>query len=274
MKKLNKEQKELISSVHGLSKLLKDKDVDKTLRFLSYQNELRDLQVELVKLQRDVKEKGRRVMIIVEGRDCAGKGGTIFRFTKYLPPRDIRIVALSKPSSQEQGQWYFQRYIKELPNEGEIVFFDRSWYNRAVVEPVNGFCTEEEYEQFNNQVVEFESMLKADGIELIKLWFSIDKKTQRERLDARKTDPLKQWKISPVDEKAQILWDDYTSYIDAMLENTHDKRSPWYIVDGNSKKKARISTIRHVLNLLDYPDKNLKLLKKKNEIVKKYKKDQ
>ena len=170
-------------------------------------------------------------------------------------PRGIRVVALPKPSEAERGQWYFQRYAKQLPDPGEIVFFDRSWYNRAVVEPVNGFCNEEQYERFMRQAPEFESMLHDSGIELVKFWFAISKEEQQKRFDDRRGDPLKNWKISPVDQRAQELWDSYTYYSQEMFSRTHTAYSPWVIVQANSKKKARLESIRYVLTHLDYDGK-------------------
>ena len=220
-----------------------------------YKDELQQLQIELVKMQNWVQKKQKRVVIIFEGRDTAGKGGTIRRFTRYLNPRAMRVVALPKPTEQEQGQWYFQRYVQRLPNPGEIVFFDRSWYNRAVVEPVMGFCTREEYERFIRQVPEFEYMLYEDGIRLIKLWFSIGIDEQKKRLGDRKENPLKQWKLSTMDMEAQKRWHDFTQYKERMFLLTHRAFSPWVIVDGNDKQKARIEAIRYVLSQLDYKGK-------------------
>ncbi len=207
----------------GLRKLLRARkiDVEDILDELRYEEELEALQVELVKLQRSVQEQERRVAVIFEGRDAAGKGGAILRFTQHLSPRAMRVVALTKPTVLEQGQWYFQRYTSQLPEPGQMVFFDRSWYNRAVVEPANGFCTPAQYETFMRQVPDFEHMLYEDGIEIIKLWFSITKKTQQKRFLARRKNPLKNWKVSPVDERAQELWDSYTHYKDLMLPHPH-----------------------------------------------------
>jgi polyphosphate kinase len=226
------------------------------LNTLRYEEELRLLQVELVKLQRWVQAEGKRIAILFEGRDAAGKGGTIRRFTEHLNPRAIRVVALPKPTEEEQGQWYFQRYSKQLPNRGEIVFFDRSWYNRAVVEPVNKFCTEAEYHRFLQQVPEFEHMLYEDGLTIIKFWFSISKDEQLSRFDIRRTNPLKQWKLSPIDEKAQQLWQAYTHYKEEMFSKTHTSFSPWIIVKANNKKLARLESIRYVLNTLPYSGKD------------------
>lgn len=230
--------------------------VNKISKALEYEVELEHLQVELVKMQRWVQEQGKRLAIIFEGRDAAGKGGTIRRFIEHLNPRAMRVVALPKPTEEERGQWYFQRYMKQLPNRGEIVFFDRSWYNRAVVEPVNNFCTAEEYEQFMRQVPEFEHMLVEDGIILIKFWFSISKEEQLARFTSRATNPLKQWKLSPLDNKAQELWDGYTRYKEVMFSRTHTSFSPWIIVKANNKRKARLESIRYALSLLGYEGKD------------------
>ena len=246
-----------LTSKQGLIKLLKSKNISpkNALRVLRYEAELRQLQVELVKLQRDVQITGRRVAIIFEGRDAAGKGGAIRRFTEHLNPRSMRVVALPKPTEVEKGQWYFQRYVKPLPNPGEIAFFDRSWYNRAVVEPVMNFCTKQQHQTFMQQVPEFEHMLYEDNIEIIKFWFSISKDEQERRFKGRVNNPLKQWKISPVDDKAQENWDLYTMYKEEMFSKTHTSYSPWVIVKANSKMKARLEAIRHVLNTLPYKGK-------------------
>ncbi len=226
--------------------------IDKALRMLRYEEELRLLQIEMVNFQRWVKKKGLRVAIIFEGRDAAGKGGAIKRFKQHLDPRSTRVVALSKPTEVERGQWYFRRYIKELPNPGEIVLFDRSWYNRAVVEPVMGFCTPKEYNQFMVQVPGFEHMLYEDGVHIIKFWFSISKKEQKKRIESRLLNPLKKWKFSPVDERGQELWDKYTYYKEQMFSKTHSTFSPWIIVRANDKKTARLESMRFVLSKLDY----------------------
>jgi len=246
-----------INTRKGLIQLLEDKDVDieEVRKTLLYEQELRQLQVELVRLQRWVQSNGERIAILVEGRDAAGKGGTIRRFTEHLNPRAMRVVALPKPSDEERGQWYFQRYIRQLPNKGEIVFFDRSWYNRAVVEPVMGFCSKEERQRFLQQVPEFEHMLYEDGVTIIKFWFSISKEEQARRFEARRQNPLKQWKLSPVDEKAQELWDSYTRYKEEMFSKTHMTFSPWIIVKANDKQAARLESLRYVLNLVTYEGK-------------------
>ena len=224
-------------------------------RKLKYEADLALLQTELVNLQQWVSKNKLRVAILFEGRDAAGKGGSIKRFMEHLNPRSMRLVALSKPTEVEQGQWYFRRYIKELPNPGEIVFFDRSWYNRAVVEPVMGFCNEEQYNQFMVQVPEFEHMLYEDGVILIKFWFSITKGEQKKRFDARLQNPLKKWKFSPVDMKGQELWDKYTHYKEMMFSKTHTTFSPWIIVKTDRKKTARLESMRYVLSQFNYPNK-------------------
>lgn len=255
---LTHEELSKVTSRDGLIELLRRRKVNlrKVVSVLQYEEELALLQVELVKLQRWIQSTGDRIAILFEGRDAAGKGGTIRRFTEHLNPRSLRVVALPKPTVEEQGQWYFQRYSRQLPNPGEIVFFDRSWYNRAVVEPVNGFCTDAQYETFIRQVPEFEHMLYEDGLKLIKFWFSISKGEQQRRFDSRRKNPLKQWKLSPVDNKAQDLWDDYTRYKEEMFAKTHTSFSPWIIVKANSKKRARLAAIRYVLSQFNYEGKS------------------
>jgi polyphosphate kinase 2 len=206
-------------------------------------------------MQRWVVAKKRRVAILFEGRDAAGKGGAIRRFTEHLNPRSMRVVALPAPTEEERGQWYFQRYARQLPNPGEVVFFDRSWYNRAVVEPVNEFCTAEQYQRFMLQVPEYEHMLYEDGVIIVKFWFSISKGEQLRRFKSRNANPLKQWKLSAIDEEAQSLWDRYTQYKDEMFSRTHTSFSPWIIVRANDKKRARLESVRYVLNLLPYAGK-------------------
>ena len=229
--------------------------IKREMRNLRYEEELRLLQAELVNLQQWVMKKKKRVAILFEGRDAAGKGGSIKRFVEHLNPRAMRVVALPKPTELEKGQWYFRRYIKELPNPGEIVFFDRSWYNRAVVEPVMGFCTKPQYEQFMMQVPGFEHMLYEDGVQLIKFWFSISKGEQNQRFEARKASPLKAWKFSSVDMLGQELWDKYTYYKEQMFSKTHTTFSPWIIVKTNTKKQARLESIRYVLSKFDYTNR-------------------
>lgn len=231
---------------------IKTKKIKKNLK---YDEELEALQTELVNLQQWVAKSGLRVAILFEGRDAAGKGGSIKRFIEHLNPRSMRLVALSKPTEVEQGQWYFRRYIKEMPNPGEIVFFDRSWYNRAVVEPVMEFCNKHQYNQFMVQVPEFEHMLYEDGVILIKFWFSISKNEQKKRFDERLKNPLKKWKFSPVDVKGQELWDRYTHFRELMFSKTHTPFSPWIIINTDRKKTARLESIRYVLSQFDYPEK-------------------
>ena len=250
--------------------------IKKQLRNVRYEQELRALQVQLVNLQQWIARKQKRVAVIFEGRDASGKGGSIKRCTEHLNPRSMRVVALSKPTSVEQGQWYFRRYIKELPNPGEIVFFDRSWYNRAVVEPVMGFCRQAQYKQFMLQVPEFEHMLYEDGVQVIKFWFSITRDEQKKRFDARLDNPLKQWKFSPVDLKGQEMWDDYTHYKQQMFAKTHTPFCPWTIVRTDDKRVARLECIRHILSQFDYPGKGkagVSLLPDPNVVTRYYRND-
>ena len=222
---------------------------------LKYEKELEKLQIELLKLQSYIKEKGLKVLILTEGRDAAGKGGTIKRITEHLNPRGCRVVALEKPSDVERTQWYFQRYIKHLPSAGEIVIFDRSWYNRGGVEPVMGFCTNEEHNMFLRQVPKLEEMLVNSGIILFKFYFSVSKEEQKARFDSRKNDPLKQYKLSPVDQQSQILWEQYTLAKYSMLLASNTDFAPWTIIVSNDKKKARLNTIKSILARIDYPKK-------------------
>ena len=244
--------KEKLSYIKG--KIPADK-FEKIEYDLHYDSELYKLQAELVNLQQWIAKHKKRVCIIFEGRDASGKGGSIRRMTEHLNPRSMRIVALAKPTEVEKGQWYFRRYIKEMPNPGELVFFDRSWYNRAVVEPVMGFCTKEQYDKFMVQVPGFEHMLYEDGIHVIKFWFSITKDEQLARFNARLDNPLKRWKFSPVDKEGQIRWDDYTYYKEQMFGHTHTIFSPWMIVRTNIKKEARLESIRYILSKFDYEGK-------------------
>lgn len=234
----------------------KEKDISEVLKTLQYEDELRKLQIELVKLQQWVQKNNKRVAVIFEGRDAAGKGGSIRRFTEHLNPRSMRTVALSKPTEVEQGQWYFRRYIKQLPNPGEIVFFDRSWYNRAVVEPVMGFCTKDQYKQYMVQVPEFEHMLYESGVDIIKFWFSITKEEQQRRFDGRLKNPLKRWKFSPVDKKGQEMWDKYTYYKEQMFSKTHTSYCPWIVIKTNDKLQARLESMRYVLSKFEYNNKD------------------
>ncbi len=222
---------------------------------LVYEQELRTLQIELLKFQNYVKEKGLKVLMIFEGRDAAGKGGTIKRITEHLNPRGARVVALEKPSDIEKTQWYFQRYTKHLPSAGEIVLFDRSWYNRAGVEPVMGFCTTSEHHEFLKEVPEFEKMLVKSGITLLKFYFSVSKKEQARRFRKREIDPLKQYKLSPVDKESQNLWDKYTVAKFSMLMASNTELAPWTVVRSDDKKSARINCIKHILTQVEYPNK-------------------
>jgi polyphosphate kinase 2 len=255
---LNQDELSRINSKEGMLELLKSKDFDleKILKKLKYSENMEFLQEELIKLQNWMINSDKRVLIIFEGRDAAGKGGTIKRFTDGLMPRYHRVIALPKPSETEKEQWYFQRYTAQLPTADEIVLLDRSWYNRAVVEPVNGFCTAEQYEHFMTQVNDFEKMLVNDGIYIFKFWLDITKEEQENRFHERRTDPLKQWKIGPVDARAQELWDNYTIYRDIMFKQTDSKHCPWIFVNADSKKKTRIECIKYVLNALDYEGKS------------------
>ena len=232
--------------------------VEKALRYIKYEKNLKKLQVELIRLQTWAIKNEERIIIVFQGRDAAGKGGAIRRITERINPRHMRIVALPKPTKDEQSQWYFQRYVEQFPKAGEMVLFDRSWYNRAVVEPVNGFCTQEEYEIFMNQVNDFERMILESGIHLVKIYMSISKKEQAKRFAEIKGDPLKQWKMTKLYERAQALWDQYTEYKNAMFEKTNTEISPWKIIRANRKTEARINVINHILKSIPY-DKTLEI---------------
>lgn len=221
-----------------------------------YYPTLRDLQIELLKLQRWVKATEQKIVIVFEGIDAAGKGGTIKRFTDYLNPRGARIVALNKPSDTERTQWYFQRYVEHLPSGGEIVLFDRSWYNRAGVEHVMNFCTPTEYQEFMYQAPLFESMLVRSNIILVKFWFDVSQDVQKERFEARRSDPLKRWKLSAIDEVAINLWDQYQQAKNLMLQQTNTEFAPWTIVRSDDKRRARINSIKHLLHGIDYDNKD------------------
>jgi len=222
---------------------------------LAYDKELLKLQVELLKFQNHVKEQGLKILMIFEGRDAAGKGGTIKRITEHLNPRGARVVALEKPSDRETTQWYFQRYVTHLPAAGEIVMFDRSWYNRSMVEPVMGFCTEREHHKFLNDAPKFEKMIVDEDIKIFKFYFSVSKAEQAKRFKERETDPLKQYKFSAVDKESQKLWNEYSLAKFMMLSSTHTIVAPWTVIKSDDKKKARINCIKHILNYVDYPDK-------------------
>ena len=232
-----------------------------------YKRALKALQIELVKLQRHLIEEEKKVLVIIEGRDAAGKDGTIKRLTEHMSPRETRIHAPGKPSSREETEWYFQRFVPFLPAAEEFVVFNRSWYNRAGVERVMGFCTEEETETFFEMVVPFETMLVQGGIALRKYYLDIDKKEQKERLESRREDPLKQWKLSPVDEAALEHWKDYSKARNAMFKRSSHDAAPWFVVDANVKKIARLELIRHLLGTFEYPEKDKRLARPDKAIV-------
>lgn len=240
---------EILNTKFGLKKLIANNviDLEKSLNATLYELELRGLQEQLINLQERVIKNHEKVVVIFEGRDSAGKGGAIRRITSRINPRHFRIIALPKPSFEEEGQWYFQRYVNHLPNPGEIIFFDRSWYNRAIVEPAMGFCTQDEYKKFMTQVNLFEQMFTDSGIKLIKLYFSITKEEQARRFKELENDSLKKWKLSPVDIKAHELWEEFTEYKEAMFKKTDTEKCPWKIIDANKKRPARIEAIKYLL---------------------------
>ena len=252
--KLTKKDVSILNTKFGLHSLLKEKEINlsRSLKQVEYVLELRRCQEELIKLQNWVIENDKKVVVLFEGRDAAGKGGAIRRITEYINPRHFRIVALNIPTDDERKQWFFQRYINQLPKPGEIVFFDRSWYNRAVVEPVNKFCTEKEYRIFMSSVNDFEKMLIESDTYLIKLYFSITKKEQAKRFREIKGDALKRWKMTPVDEKAQELWHKYTIYKNKMFKVTDTELAPWKIIDANKKSSARLEAIKYILKTVPH----------------------
>ena len=255
-KKLKKNLTEHTSLKNLYKKKTKGRQAVYVKKFtLVYEEELNKLQIEILKWQKHVIANEQRVLLLFEGRDAAGKGGTIKRIIEHLNPRGARVVALLKPSDRERTQWYFQRYIQHLPSSGEIVLFDRSWYNRAMVEPTMGFCTDEENKRFLKDTPMLESMLVKNGIILFKFFFSVSKEEQLRRFKARETDPLKQYKISPVDREAQERWDDYTVRKFQMLNETNRTISPWTIIRSDNKKKARLNCIKHILSKVEYKDK-------------------
>jgi len=239
-----------------------DYPYDERLHRDVYEREKRLLQIELVKLQNWVKDTGRKIVIVFEGRDAAGKGGTIKRFMEHLNPRGARVVALEKPTENERTQWYFQRYVTNLPHAGEIVMFDRSWYNRAGVERVMGFCTEHEYEQFMRDAPEFERMLGRSDLSLTKFWFSVTRTEQRTRFVIRQVDPVRQWKLSPMDIESLDKWDEYTVAKEAMFFYTDTREAPWTVVKSNDKKRARLEAMRHILEQYDYDGKDPEIVGK------------
>ncbi|HEX6520045.1 MAG TPA: polyphosphate kinase 2 [Streptosporangiaceae bacterium] len=232
-----------------------------------YEHIKRLLQIELIKLQDWVQDTGERIVIVFEGRDAAGKGGTIKRFMEHLNPRGARTVALAKPTERERTQWYFQRYVPHLPAGGEIVLFDRSWYNRAGVERVMGFCTQEEYEEFMREAPEFERMLVRSGLHVIKFWFSVTRTEQRTRFVIREVDRLRHWKLSPMDIEALGKWDEYTEAKEAMFHYTDSDDVPWTVLKSNDKKRARLAAMRHVLAAFDYPDKDHDVIGKQDSSI-------
>jgi len=229
---------------------------EKRMKRREYDEVFTTLQIELVKMQAWANATGKRIAIVFEGRDAAGKGGTIKRFSENLNPRGAKIIALSKPTDRERGQWYFQRYIRHMPSAGEIVFFDRSWYNRAVIEPVFGFCSKDQRQHFFNQVPDFEHMLLDDGVILIKIWLTVGRAEQLRRLLARESDPLKQWKLSSIDVKGLELWSEYSHAIKMMFANTHSQDAPWHVIRSDDKRRARIAAMQLVLSELAYDGKN------------------
>lgn len=254
MEGLNEETVKNLNSSKGLQALLTYDQINlrRAIKSVNYLKSLKKLQKEMIKMHEEVIENDDRVIVLFEGRDAAGKGGAIRRITERINPRHFNIVALPKPSEEEKSQWYFQRYINKFPKAGEIVFFDRSWYNRAVVEPVNGFCTQEDYEIFMNQVNDFEKMIVSSGIKLVKIYMSITKDEQLKRFEEIRTNPLKQWKMTPVDDKAQELWEEYTKYKEVMFGNTHTDHAPWKIILANKKTTARISAMKYLLSSIPY----------------------
>ena len=244
-----------------------DYPYDERMSRAEYAATKRALQIELLKLQSWVKETGQKVVVLFEGRDAAGKGGTIKRFTEHLNPRGARIVALEKPSERESTQWYFQRYLQHLPAAGEIVLFDRSWYNRAGVEKVMGFCTDEQYLQFMRDAPLLEKMLIDNGIHVIKLWFSVSQHEQRTRFIIRQVDPVRKWKLSPTDLASLDRWEDYTDAKEAMFFYTDTPHAPWTVIKSNDKKRGRINALRHVLNTLDYAERDLELVGRPDPLI-------
>ncbi|RVU84852.1 polyphosphate kinase 2 [Leucothrix sargassi] len=249
------------------------------MKLVEYEREKHLLQIELLKVQKWAKQEGKKIVMLFEGRDAAGKGGTIKRFTEHLNPRIARVVALEKPSEREASQWYFQRYVRHLPAAGEILMYDRSWYNRAGVEKVMGFCSNRDHLEFMRQAPVFERMLVNSDTILFKFWFSVTRQEQLRRFRSRKSDPLKQWKLSPIDVASLERWDDYTEARRSMFFNTDTADAPWTVVKSDDKKRARISCMRYFLNELDYPDKDTSVVYRPDELIvgpvsKLYKKEQ
>lgn len=240
---------------------------DQSLQGKTYVRHKHLLQVELLKVQKWVRDSGQKVAVLFEGRDAAGKGGTVKRFMEHVNPRSARVVALDKPSEAERGQWYFQRYVEKLPAPGEMAFFDRSWYNRAGVERVMGFCTDEEYQEFMRQAPELERMLVRSGVLLFKYWFAVTQDEQLRRFEARRADPLKQWKLSAIDLAGFDRWDDYTRARDAMFYHSNIPEAPWTVIKSDDKKRARLNCMLHFLNALDYPGKDHTVVQRPDPLV-------
>ncbi len=240
---------------------------DTKMKKKQYEQEKAQIQAELLKVQKWVAETGQKFVLLFEGRDAAGKGGTIKRFMEHLNPREARVVALNKPTDTERGQWFYQRYIQQLPTSGEMVFYDRSWYNRAGVERVMGFCSPSEYLEFMRQTPEMERMMVRSGIHLYKYWFSVTQEEQKRRFDSRKGDPLKRWKLSPVDVASLSKWDDYTEAKEAMFFYTDTADAPWTIIKSNDKKRARLNCMRHFLSTLDYPEKDVEIVGQPDPLI-------
>lgn len=259
---ISEKELKLLHTKRGLMSLLNDKKLHpkRAVRFVKYEKRIKSLQEELLKMQQWVVAEGKKVVIVFEGRDAAGKGGAIRRVVEHLPPRERRVVALPKPDEIEVGQWYFQRYIQQFPRKGEIVFFDRSWYNRAVVEPVNGFCTEQQYHNFMDQVNDVEKMMLQSDIILLKMYFSITKAEQERRFKDILNSPTKKWKYSAVDAKALELWDEYTRYKELMFEKTQE-HVPWKVIKANRKTSARVQALEYILANVPYDPKNLETIK-------------
>lgn len=253
----NKDELRLLNSQKGLKYLLRaDKlDFKETIKQLTYEEALTEMQIQMIEIQKRVVAQKERIIILVEGREFAGKGGAIHVFTEHLNPRTIRKIALPKPNEIERSQWYFKRYVEQLPVPGEMVFFDRSWYNRAMVEPVNDFCTLEEYERFISEVNNFEQMISGAGVQIIKLFLSISKKEQEKRIELIRNNPLRSWELSAVDKSAVRLWDKYSAYEKKMFKKTNTKANPWFIFRSNDKRIARLQSFKKILEILDPPGK-------------------
>lgn len=251
-------KRDILSTIYPYETKMKRKDYEKEKSFL---------QSELLKLQHWIIQTDQRLVLLLEGRDAAGKGGTIKRFMEHLNPRNARVIALEKPNEVEKGEWYFQRYVKKLPTRGEMIFFDRSWYNRAVVEPVMGFCTASEQQKFLREAPQIENMLVNDGIHLFKFWFSVSREEQYRRFKSRENDDLKQWKVSPVDVRSLKHWHDYTRAKSLMFSATDTKTAPWTMIMSDDKKRARLNCMRYVLNKFDYPGKNTERLEKPDKKI-------